>query len=103
MMWDGAFSPDLTKGKLTDKDVTFDPTNTDNLDGDPESIEGRLSVRLTGKWYAWENITYQQYLDFQASGFSRSWMNKNLPIDYAGDWGWPYGRGGSKKPGFFTI
>lgn len=91
--------------KLSDKDVTFDPENTDNLDGDPEAIIGTLSVNLGGQWYSWTSVTYQQYLDFKSAGFSRSWINDNLSINYVGDWGWPWGRAQDKSGGkrFFTI
>lgn len=90
-MWNGQIEPSLVK-KLSEKEVSFDPENTDNLDGDPESIEGTLTITLDGKDYSWNGVTYADYLDFEASDFSRSWMNDNLPIDYVGDWGWPWGR-----------
>lgn len=100
-MWNGMFSPNMTK-KLTSDDVEFEPTNTDNLDLDPDWIEGILYVKLNGSWYSWE-VTYQDYLDFESADFSRSWLNENLPINYVGGWGWPWGRAGGKPNAYFSI
>lgn len=83
-------SPNMVK-RLTSDDVTFDPDNTDNLDLDPDFIQGTLSVKLGNTWYSWD-VTYQDYLDFKQANFSRSWLNENLWINYKGDWGWPWGR-----------
>ena len=87
-MWNGTFSP-FQKHKL---EASFDPENTDDLDTmPPEEIIGIMTVLLSGKEYRWE-VTYQEFLDFEGAGFDSAYLNDNFPINYIGDWGWPWGR-----------
>jgi hypothetical protein len=88
-MWNGAIS--TLRKSLTENDVTFEADNDEFDLEEPGIIDGVLSVRLGDTWYSW-NVTKQDYLDFKDAGFSRSWINDNLWINYKGDWGWPWGR-----------
>jgi len=93
-MWK-VFSTELKKVAATaywEPDEVDDPTQDDL---DPDAVTGTLTVTFpTGGDYSWPNITYQEYLDFEDTGFSLSWVNANLEIDYfsGADWGWPFGR-----------
>lgn len=87
----------FVKRKLDPLWVSFDPSNVsddtlENIDPDSDRAEGILSIKLTpgGKTYRF-NATYQDYLDFEATGFDTTWLVE-LGVVGPGGWGWPFGR-----------
>lgn len=93
-MWNGNFSPNLTKRQVT---AWFDPFNVsddtlENIDPDSDLAEGTINVQFGwfGPVYQWL-ASYQDFLDFQDAGFDTSWLVERGVIG-PGGWGWPYGR-----------
>lgn len=89
-MWNGSFA----KRQVT---AWFDPYNVsddtlENIDPDSDLAEGTINVQfdLFGPTYSWL-ATYQDWLDFEASGFDSAWLVER-GITGPGGWGWPYGR-----------
>lgn len=99
-MWKGMFSPDMTKRAVT---AWFDPHNVsdetlENIDPDSDLAEGTINVQFGtfGRVYAWL-ATYQDWLDFEESGFDSAWLVER-GVEGPGGWGWPYGR--TRQTGF---
>ena len=77
-IWKGAFAPGFTKGVIT---ASFDPDNVRNPeDHDPDGVYGVMTVTFHNGSYEWDEVTYQQFLDFEASGFSTSYLMNHFPI-----------------------
>lgn len=93
-MWKGLFSPDMTKRYCI---AWFDPFNVsddtlENIDPDSDLAEGTINVMFGpySQVYSWL-ATYQNWQDFEASGFDSSWLVERGVVG-PGGWGWPYGR-----------
>lgn len=77
-IWKGVLSPTFVKGVIS---ASFNAENREEHMGDPDSIYGTLSVTFhNGGPYEWTEVTYQEFLDFEESGFSTSWLWDNLPL-----------------------
>ena len=88
----------MLKRNLDASLVSWSPSNVDDgvieeIDPSSDRAEGTLTVQFTrgSTKYSWL-CSYEKYLEFKAAGFDIAWLNENAPIEYSGDWGWPYGR-----------
>lgn len=87
----------MQKRKLPFTWVWFDASNVsddtlENIDPDSDKAEGVLNVQLTngGKVYRF-NASYQDFLDFEDTGFDTAWL-AGKGVAGPGGWGWPFGR-----------
>ena len=75
-IWKGAITPGWVKGVVS---ASFDPDDADEVI--TEDTVGVMSVTFHNGTYEWDEVTFAEFEDFEAAGFSTSYLLEHFPIN----------------------